>query len=73
MRAIPLIPLNCLPRLTEAQAWTDIPTDILRAELVRRQDGAQKPACGSGHVKGAYNTSLHVGALVLILVLSTAG
>ncbi|KAA6406387.1 MAG: hypothetical protein FRX48_09828 [Lasallia pustulata] len=55
-----------------AGAWIDVPTDLLRAELSRRQDGPQKPACGSGHVKGAYNTSLHVGALVLILVLSTA-
>lgn len=60
-------------QLTVPKAWTDIPTDLIRAELNRRQDGPQKPACGSGHVEGAYNTSLHVGALVLILVLSTAG
>ncbi|ESZ98748.1 hypothetical protein SBOR_0854 [Sclerotinia borealis F-4128] len=48
----------------------------LLAELARRQqqDEAgtipEKPVCGSG-VKGNYNTSAHVYALVLILVLST--
>jgi solute carrier family 39 (zinc transporter), member 1/2/3 len=58
-----------------ASLWTDIPTALLKAELLRRQDGGseQQPACGSGHVKGLYNTPLHVGALILILVLSTLG
>lgn len=48
-------------------------TSHLLAELARRQqeDGApKKPVCGSG-VKGSYNTSAHVYALGLILVLST--
>ncbi|KAH0539108.1 hypothetical protein FGG08_004346 [Glutinoglossum americanum] len=53
--------------------WAEIPTAILRAELLRRQDsGSEKqPACGSRHAKGSYNTPLHVGALILVLVLST--
>ena len=54
-------------------SWSDIPTVILRAELARRQDEVTKPTCGSGGNRGSYNTSLHVGALILILVLSTAG
>ncbi|KAI0975468.1 zip family zinc transporter [Xylaria arbuscula] len=54
-------------------SWSSIPSDLLRAELSRRQDddGApKKPACGSGD-RGAYDTPLHVFALVLILSLST--
>ncbi|KAI8946374.1 zip family zinc transporter [Xylaria longipes] len=54
-------------------SWSSIPTDFLRAELARRQDSdatSEKPACGSGD-KGAYDTPLHVFALVLILALST--
>lgn len=58
-------------------AWSSIPSDILRAELARRQseneNGApEKPACGSGD-RGAYDTPLHVFALFLILGLSTLG
>ena len=53
--------------------WADIPTTLLRAELTKRQDAVPKPACGSGENRDSYNTSLHVGALILILVLSTAG
>lgn len=53
--------------------WSDIPTALLRAELVRRQDDSSKAACGSGKGRGSYNTSLHLAAFVLILVLSTAG
>lgn len=52
--------------------WSEIPTALLRAELVRRQDDSSKAACGSGKGRGSYNTSLHVAALVLILVVSTA-
>ncbi len=33
----------------------------------------RQPACGSGQHKGSYNTPLHVGALIIILVLSTLG
>lgn len=54
-------------------SWSSIPSDILRQELARRQDSngpSEKPACGSGD-RGTYDTSLHVFALILILVLST--
>ncbi|KAI1500265.1 Fe2+/Zn2+ regulated transporter [Biscogniauxia marginata] len=55
-------------------SWASIPTDVLLAELSRRQDdngaGTEKPACGSGE-KGSYDTPLHVFALILILTLST--
>lgn len=53
-----------------APQWTSISTEILRAELARRDEEVTKPQCGSGK-KGHYNTSAHVLALVLILVLST--
>jgi zinc transporter 1/2/3 len=55
-------------------SWTSISTSLLRAELKRRQDeeAVPKPVCGSGKM-GKYNTSSHVFALVLILVLSTVG
>ncbi|KAL9117178.1 MAG: hypothetical protein Q9187_006290 [Circinaria calcarea] len=52
--------------------WSDLPTALLQAELRRRQDAPGKPECGSGGNRGEYNTALHVFALVLILVLSTA-
>jgi len=32
----------------------------------------EKPTCGSGQAQGAYNTPLHIAALVVILVLSTS-
>ncbi|KAK8856956.1 Zinc/iron permease [Apiospora arundinis] len=55
-------------------SWSTIPTDLLIAEISRRQDAGssenKKPVCGSGE-KGSYDTPLHVFALVLILVLST--
>ncbi|KAI1115639.1 zip family zinc transporter [Nemania sp. NC0429] len=54
-------------------SWSSIPSDLLRAELARRQaeNGASgKPACGSGD-RGSYDTPLHVFALLLILTLST--
>ncbi|MCJ1396802.1 hypothetical protein MMC18_009694 [Xylographa bjoerkii] len=57
--------------LPDSISWSDIPTAILRAELQRRQDTPEKPACGTKGNRGSYNTSLHVFALVLILVLST--
>ncbi|MCJ1341562.1 hypothetical protein MMC09_006858 [Bachmanniomyces sp. S44760] len=53
-------------------SWSDIPTEWLHIEIQKRQDAPSKPACGSGK-KGAYNVSLHVFALFLILVLSTLG
>ncbi|KAI9806913.1 MAG: hypothetical protein M1833_002571 [Piccolia ochrophora] len=36
-----------------------------------RDEPPERPACGSGHARGSYNTPLHVAALVIILVLST--
>ncbi|MCJ1242827.1 hypothetical protein MMC30_000022 [Trapelia coarctata] len=51
--------------------WSDIPTSLLLSELRRRQDTPEKAVCGSKGHHGDYNTSLHVFALVLILVLST--
>jgi len=53
---------------------THLPLEVLRAELSRRQDGANgKPECGSAGSGDTYNTPLHVTALVLILILSTLG
>ena len=40
--------------------------------MARRDEEVKKPECGSG-VKGSYNTSAHVFALILILTLSTVG
>ncbi|TID16341.1 Zinc/iron permease [Venturia nashicola] len=53
-------------------SWADIPTAILQSELARRhnRDVPERPACG-GKNKGSYNTPIHVGALILILALST--
>lgn len=62
-------------RILSDGSWSSIPSDILRAELARRQaeNGAsEKPACGSGD-RGSYDTPLHVFALILILGLSTLG
>ncbi|MCJ1404899.1 hypothetical protein MMC11_008125 [Xylographa trunciseda] len=53
------------------KSWSDIPSAILKAELLQRQDTPEKPACGTKGNRGNYNTPLHVFALVLILVLST--
>ncbi|AEO69820.1 09c96ae9-ea62-4a30-995c-e976854f989f [Thermothielavioides terrestris] len=50
--------------------WSSIPTDLLLAELSRRDDASNRPACGSGK-KGSYDTGIHVFALFLILTLST--
>lgn len=45
-----------------------------RSPGVKRQSlDESRPPCGSGSSKGSYNTSLHVFALFLILVLSIAG
>lgn len=52
---------------------SNIPLGLLRAELTRRQDAADRPVCGSGGRKESYNTPLHVIALALILGLSTLG
>jgi len=50
--------------------WSSIPTELLLAELSRRDDASERPACGSGK-KGSYDTGIHVFALFLILTLST--
>ncbi|KAF2253275.1 Fe transport protein 3 [Trematosphaeria pertusa] len=52
-------------------SWTDIPTHLLRAELLRRQDDG-RPTCGTKGGRGSYNTPIHVFALILILAVSTA-
>ncbi|KEZ45974.1 hypothetical protein SAPIO_CDS1371 [Scedosporium apiospermum] len=56
--------------------WSSISTEELLSELSKRQHGGPamdgpKPHCGSTMDMGSYNTPLHVGALFLILVLST--
>ncbi|KAH9437545.1 hypothetical protein MCOR27_003983 [Pyricularia oryzae] len=51
-------------------SWTSIPTELLAAELARRDDVDTKPKCGSKE-RGHYDTALHVFALGLILLLST--
>lgn len=58
----------------DIRSWADIPTALLQSELARRQNGdlPERPACG-GKNKGSYNTPVHVGALLLILTLSTIG
>lgn len=59
-----------LPRGLES--WSELPTAVLRAELARRAtEDNERPACG-GAQKGRYDTTIHVGALILILVLSVA-
>ncbi|KAH6638152.1 Zinc/iron permease [Boeremia exigua] len=55
-----------------AEGLSHITTELLRNELQRRQEQAEKPACGSKGGKKHYNTGIHVFALVLILALSTA-
>ncbi|GAB1309849.1 Zinc/iron permease [Madurella fahalii] len=50
--------------------WSSIPTELLLAELSRRDNTDGRPACGSGK-RGSYDTGLHVFALFLILILST--
>ncbi|TLS29187.1 hypothetical protein PpBr36_00041 [Pyricularia pennisetigena] len=51
-------------------SWTSIPTELLAAELARRDDVDTKPKCGSKD-RGHYDTALHVFALGLVLFLST--
>ncbi|KAI1816868.1 Zinc/iron permease [Poronia punctata] len=54
-------------------SWSSIPSHVLYAELAKRQSDngpTEKPTCGSGD-RGAYDTPLHVFALILILTLST--
>ncbi|KAK4097445.1 Zinc/iron permease [Parathielavia hyrcaniae] len=50
--------------------WSSIPTELLLAELSRRDGAQDRPACGSSQ-KGSYDTGIHVFALFLILALST--
>lgn len=60
--------------LRDIRSWTDVPTAILRAELSRRKDATTsttRPQCG-GKNRGYYDTTIHVGGLILILVLSVA-
>jgi hypothetical protein len=64
---------NLTEAVDSASTWANIPTALLRAELSRRREAQEKPACGSRGGKGGYNTPLHVFALILILLLSTLG
>ncbi|KAK1990652.1 ZIP zinc transporter [Colletotrichum falcatum] len=66
----------------DAASWASIPTELLLAELSKRHGHggsnaeaaaaaeATKPKCGSSS-KESYDTALHIGALILILALST--
>ncbi|KAK1570112.1 Zinc/iron permease [Colletotrichum navitas] len=62
----------------DAASWASIPTELLLAELSKRHghggaakaEVAAKPQCGSSS-KESYDTALHIGALILILALST--
>ncbi|KAK2046157.1 zinc-regulated transporter 2 [Colletotrichum somersetense] len=66
----------------DAASWASIPTELLLAELSKRHGhgasnpeaaaakDATKPQCGSSS-KESYDTVLHIGALILILALST--
>lgn len=49
-----------------------ISTKLLLAELRRRKEDGERPACGSKET-GWYDTAAHVFALLLILTLSTLG
>ncbi|KAI0575092.1 Zinc/iron permease [Pyrenophora tritici-repentis] len=51
---------------------SQLPAHILHAELLRRQQDGERPKCETKGGKGTYNTLIHVLALLLILVLSTA-
>ena len=59
--------------LVAISKWSDIPLDILRSEVARRQvvEDAPRPICGSNKTP-TYNTTIHVLALFLILFLSIA-
>lgn len=62
----------CLLSVT-GELFSSLPTDLLVAELRRRQqDGHDRPACGSVG-RGEYDVTAHVFALLLILTLSTFG
>lgn len=50
--------------------WSSLPTKLLLAELQRRKEDGERPACG-GRQKGWYDTVAHIFALLLILALST--
>lgn len=60
-------------RNDEAPSWSRISTDLLLAELKRRQEDGDdtRPECGTRD-RGWYDTAAHVFALFLILALSTA-
>ncbi|KAL0935543.1 ZIP Zinc transporter [Colletotrichum truncatum] len=63
----------------DAASWASIPTELLLAELSKRHGGSEKASAGAGAAKpecgssrrDSYDTPLHVGALILILALST--
>nr|POE49536.1 zinc-regulated transporter 2 [Quercus suber] len=57
--------------LQSLSPWASISLSTLHAEIARRQASGERPECGSGANTHGYNTGLHVGALFLILLLST--
>lgn len=75
--ALPWLSLDCglhvQTDLGSRDILSSLPTDILYAELNKRQNGTPKPSCGSEGISEDYNTGAHVFALFLILFLSTLG
>jgi zinc transporter 1/2/3 len=54
-----------------ADTWANIPSHILRSELARRaNETTTRPTCG-GNQTTKYNTTIHVIALIIVLVVST--
>jgi hypothetical protein len=73
-RACTDLPLRPLTETGGSDGFlTNLPLDLLHAELLRRQETPEKPECGTRGKQGSYSTGLHVFALFLILALSTLG
>ena len=66
-----LITMSDLPAAVTVAPRSAFPSLI--STLPRQQSSEDRPVCGSTKARQGYNTSLHVFALFLILVLSTAG
>ena len=66
-------PLTFKTDLGDSSVLGELSSQLLYAELLRRNEETAKPVCGSGGRKSAYNTPLHVAALFIILILSTLG
>ena len=66
-------PLTSKTDLGDTNVLRSFPSQLIYAELQRRDEEAAKPVCGSSGRRGSYNTPLHVAALFIILILSTFG